>query len=59
MKANTTISITNYTPSPSTVGEAITVTYAVSAETGSPTGDVTVSDGTDSVQERSLAAAAS
>lgn len=48
VKANTTISITNYTPSPSTVGEAITVTYAVSAETGSPTGDVTVSDGTDS-----------
>jgi uncharacterized delta-60 repeat protein len=48
VKANTTISITNHTPSPSTVGEAVTVTYSVTAETGSPTGDVTVSDGTDS-----------
>ena len=47
VKAITAISITNYTPSPSTVGEVITVTYSVTAEMGTPTGDVTVSDGTD------------
>ena len=48
VKAITAISITNYTPSPSTVGEAATVAYTVTAETGTATGNVTVSDGTDS-----------
>ena len=46
----TTTTITGDDPDPSAVGEAYTVTYTVevSAGDGTPTGGVTVSDGTDS-----------
>jgi hypothetical protein len=48
-KANTTTTITGDTPDPSVVGQSVTVTYTVSVNApgaGTPTGDVTVSDGT-------------
>ncbi|MEZ4862432.1 MAG: Ig-like domain repeat protein [Caldilineaceae bacterium] len=50
-KADTTTTITNDTPDPSTVGQAVTVNFSVAASApgaGSPTGNVTVSDGVDS-----------
>ncbi len=50
-KADTTTTITSDTPDPSTVGQAVTVSYTVVANApgaGTPTGNVTVSDGTDS-----------
>jgi hypothetical protein len=44
----TTTTITNDTPDPSVVGQAVTVSYSVTASGGTPTGNVTVSDGTNS-----------
>jgi uncharacterized repeat protein (TIGR01451 family) len=49
--ADTSTAITGDSPDPSVYGQAITVTYAVtvtSPSVGTPTGNVTVSDGTDS-----------
>jgi len=48
-KADTTTTITSDTPDPSVVGEPVTVAYSVavvSPGAGTPTGNVTVSDGT-------------
>src|SRR6185503_19624107 len=50
-KANTTTTITSDTPDPSLVGQAVTVQYSVAVSSpgsGTPTGNVTVTDGTDS-----------
>ncbi len=50
-KANTTTTITSDNPDPSAVGQAVTVNYTVAVTApgaGTPTGNVTVSDGTDS-----------
>ncbi|MDH3457561.1 MAG: Ig-like domain-containing protein, partial [Gemmatimonadota bacterium] len=47
-QATTVTSITSDTPDPSAVGEAVTVDYTVTSTGGTPTGDVTVSDGVDS-----------
>jgi uncharacterized delta-60 repeat protein len=47
-KADTNTGITSHEPDPSAAGEAVTVEYIVSSETGTPTGSVTVSDGVDS-----------
>lgn len=51
-KADTTTSVLSEAPDPSVTGEPVTVNYSVSSSTGSsptaPTGNVTVSDGTDS-----------
>jgi hypothetical protein len=50
-RANTTTTITSEVPDPSTVGEPVTVSFTVVAESpggGTPTGNVTVSDGVDS-----------
>jgi hypothetical protein len=50
-KANTTTTITSDTPDPSVVGQAVAVNFSVAVNapgSGSPTGNVTVSDGTDS-----------
>src|SRR5207248_418038 len=44
--AATTTAITGDTPDPSTVGQAVTVTFTVTSTGGAPTGNVTVSDGT-------------
>ena len=47
-KANTTTTITSNTPNPSTVGSAVTINYSVTVNSpgaGTPTGNVTVSDG--------------
>ena len=49
-KANTTATITNDTPDPSVVGQAYTVTVSLTVNSpgaGTPTGTITVSDGTD------------
>ncbi|MDH5550503.1 MAG: Ig-like domain-containing protein, partial [Gemmatimonadota bacterium] len=46
--ANTTTTITTDDPDPSAVGEDVLVTYTVTSTGGTPTGDVTVSDGVDS-----------
>jgi hypothetical protein len=48
-KANTTTTITSDLPDPSTVGQSVVVKYVVSVQlpgAGTPTGNVTVSDGT-------------
>jgi len=45
--ASTSTAITGHTPSPSAVGQAVTVTYTVTSAGGTPAGNVTVSDGTD------------
>jgi hypothetical protein len=48
---NTTTTITSDLPDPSAVGEVVTIHYSVAAvdpESGTPTGNVTVSDGTQS-----------
>ena len=45
-KAPTTTTITSDTPDPSVVGQSVTVNYTVTSTGGSPTGNVTVSDGT-------------
>jgi YVTN family beta-propeller protein len=50
-KANTTTSITSDSPDPSFVGQAVTIKYAVGVSVpgaGTATGNVTVSDGTNS-----------
>lgn len=50
-KANTTATITADTPDPSMAGQAVTANYNVTVNapsTGTPTGNVTVSDGVDS-----------
>jgi hypothetical protein len=50
-KANTTTTITADTPDPSVVGQPVPVAYSVTVNspgTGTPTGNVTVSDGTTS-----------
>ena len=47
-QASTTTAITAHTPSPSVVGQAVTITLTVTANApgaGTPTGNVTVSDG--------------
>jgi len=46
--AATTTAITGDTPDPTVVGEPFTVTFAVTGPGGTPTGNVTVSDGVDS-----------
>ena len=43
--ASTTTTITGHTPNPSSVGQGIAVTYSVTSTGGTPTGNVTVSDG--------------
>ena len=45
---DTTTSITSDSPDPSVVGQPLTVEYSVTSLGGTPTGDVTVSDGVDS-----------
>jgi hypothetical protein len=50
-KADTTAAITGDSPDPSGAGQAVTVTYTVTVDppgSGTPTGNVTVTDGTDS-----------
>ena len=50
-KANTTPTITLDTPDPSNVGQAVTVNFTVTANSpgaGTPTGNVSISDGVDS-----------
>ncbi|HLO33280.1 MAG TPA: Ig-like domain repeat protein [Anaerolineales bacterium] len=50
-KADTTTTITSDNPDPSDVGQAVTVNYSVTVNSpgaGTPTGNVTVSDGVDS-----------
>ncbi len=47
-KTGTTTTIASHTPSPSAVGQSVTIAFAVDAASGTPTGDVTVSDGTSS-----------
>ncbi len=49
IKANTSSMITSNTPNPSTVGQTVTINFTVTASPpgmGTPTGTVTVSDGT-------------
>jgi hypothetical protein len=45
-KANTTTTITSDAPDPSVVGQVVTVNFTVTSAGGTPTGNVTVSDGT-------------
>lgn len=48
-KVATTITITSNTPNPSEIGRTVTINFTVTPTSGSnPTGDVTVTDGTDS-----------
>src|SRR5207302_7275394 len=44
--ASTTTAITTHTPNPSVVGQGIAVAFTVTSGGGTPTGNVTVSDGT-------------
>src|SRR5206468_4042243 len=44
--AATTTTLTGHTPNPSAVGQSIAVTYTVTSTGGTPSGDVTVNDGT-------------
>jgi hypothetical protein len=46
--AATTTTIAANTPNPSTVGQGVVVNYSVTSTAGTPTGDVTVTDGVDS-----------
>jgi hypothetical protein len=46
--AATTTSITSNTPNPSVVGQTVAVNYSVTSGGGTPTGNVTVSDGVNS-----------
>ena len=51
IRADTTTEISSHDPDPSLIGHAVTVHYSVASEAlgaGTPTGDVTVTDGTDS-----------
>src|SRR5207244_9069123 len=43
--AGTTTTITDHTPNPSVTGQGLAVTFAVTSTGGTPTGNVTVSDG--------------
>ena len=45
VKASTTTTITGQTPNPSSVGQAVAVSFTVTSSGGTPTGNVTVSDG--------------
>src|SRR3989454_4865114 len=45
--AATATTITSVAPEPSTVGQATTVSFSVTSSSGTPTGTVTVSDGTE------------
>src|SRR5207253_3927226 len=45
--ASTTTAITTHTPNPSVVGQGIVVAFTVTSGGGTPTGNVTVSDGTE------------
>src|SRR5207249_1188761 len=45
--ASTTTAITTHTPNPSVVGQGIAVAFTVTSGGGTPTGNVTVSDGTE------------
>src|SRR5207247_10728493 len=45
--AGTTTTITADTPEPSVVGQPVSVSYTVTSAGGTPTGNVTVSDGTE------------
>ena len=59
IKGNTTTSITGDSPAPSGLGQAITVSFTVapaSPATGSPTGSVTVTDGTGATCTAALSA---
>jgi hypothetical protein len=47
-KANTTTAITSDSPDPSVAGQPVTVSYTVTSSSGTPTGNVTVSDGVSS-----------
>src|SRR5439155_1147151 len=46
-QAATATTITTVAPEPSTVGQATTVSFSVTSSSGTPTGTVTVSDGTE------------
>jgi hypothetical protein len=46
-RAPSTVTITSDSPDPSTVGQPVTVNFTVTSTAGTPTGNVTVSDGTD------------
>jgi hypothetical protein len=46
-KADTTTTITDDSPDPSEIGQSVTVQFSVTSAGGTPTGDVTVSDGVD------------
>ena len=49
LKAGTITAITAHTPSPSLVGQAVTIAFSVTSEdSGTPTGSVTVTGGTES-----------
>ena len=48
LPANTTTTITSDTPEPSQQGQNVTVAYTVTAAAGTPTGNVTVTDGVNS-----------
>ena len=45
-KANTTAAITGHNPHPSDVGQTVTIQFNVSSAGGTPTGNVTISNGT-------------
>src|SRR5207249_6785555 len=46
--ASTTTAITTHTPNPSEAGQGIAVAFTVTSGGGTPTGNVTLSDGTES-----------
>jgi hypothetical protein len=48
LPGNTTTTITADAPDPSNVGQSVTVSYTVTSGAGTPTGNVTVSDGVNS-----------
>lgn len=48
LPGNTTTTITADTPDPSNVGQSVTVSYTVTSGAGTPTGNVTVTDGVNS-----------
>jgi hypothetical protein len=50
-KGDTTMTIKSHAPNPSGVGQPVTVGYTVAPGTWTPTGNVTVSDGTDSCSD--------
>lgn len=48
VQAVTVTTITSSAPNPSVINETVTISYTVTATSGTPTGNVTVGDGTDS-----------